>query len=148
MSIVPAVEVGLTLSDGAPPFDVECLEQLLTSAVLAERRQGEIGVWICTDEEIADLHLRFMDVEGPTDVISFPGDSPYLGDVAVSFETAAVQCDEAGQPVAREIAYLALHGLLHLLGYDDLTPDERKRMLARQDELIEAFEKATPGAWC
>jgi probable rRNA maturation factor len=147
MSIVPALEIGLTLSDGAPPFNVERLERLLTYAAVAERRHGEIGVWICTDEEISDLHQRFMDIEGPTDVISFPGDFPYLGDVAVSFETAALQAEDADQPVAREIAYLVLHGLLHLLGFDDLTPDERVRMLARQDELIEAFEREIPGAW-
>jgi probable rRNA maturation factor len=147
MPIMPTLEIGLTLSDGAPPFKVEQLERLLTSAVIAQQRQGEIGVWICSDDEIADLHQRFMGIMGPTDVISFPGDSPYLGDVAVSFETAALQAEDTNQPVAREIAYLVLHGMLHLLGYDDVTPSDREQMLARQDELIEAFEKVTPGAW-
>jgi probable rRNA maturation factor len=147
MPIVPALEIGLTCSEGAPQFDAARLKGLLTSAAEAERRHGELGLWLCTDAEIADLHQRFMDIPGPTDVISFPGDTQYLGDIAVSFDTAAMQAIDAGHPVARELAYLALHGLLHLLGYDDITPAEREQMLTRQDELIEAFEKATPGGW-
>jgi len=143
----PVIEIGLTCSDGAPQFSFDRLQELVTSVAVAENRHGEIGVWLCTDDEIADLHLRFMNISGPTDVISFPGDSQYLGDIAVSFETAAMQAIDAGNSVAREIAYLALHGLLHLLDYDDLIPEERQRMLNRQDELILAYEKAAPGDW-
>jgi probable rRNA maturation factor len=147
MPKLPALEIGLSYSDGTPAFDADRLRDLLTSAAEAEKRHGEIGIWLCTDDEIAGLHQRFMDIAGPTDVISFPGDSQYLGDIAVSFETAAAQAIDAGHPVAREIAYLALHGLLHLLDYDDLTPREREQMLARQDELIAAYERVTPGGW-
>ncbi|HVX31205.1 MAG TPA: rRNA maturation RNase YbeY [Nitrolancea sp.] len=142
-----ALEVGLRCSPGSPPLDTNRFAELLIYAARAEGRSGEVGVWLCSDDEIADLHLRFMQIPGPTDVISFPGDAEYLGDIAVSFDTAAEQAAEAGHPVARELAYLALHGLLHLLGYDDLTTPERDAMLARQDALIEAFEKAAPGGW-
>ena len=147
MPQLPVLEIGLIFSDGAPRISCDRLKDLLRSVAIAESRHGEVGIWLCTDSEIADLHQRFMDISGPTDVISFPGDSQYLGDIAVSYETAAVQAIDADHSVAREIAYLALHGLLHLLNYDDLTPQERQQMLARQDELIGAFEKAAPGGW-
>ncbi len=140
MPKAPRLEVGVTVSDGAPPLELQLLGSLLRFAASAHGCGGEVGIWICNDDEIADLHLRYMDIPGPTDVISFPGDAPYLGDIAVSYETAGAQAAEVGHSTQREIAYLALHGLLHLLGHDDLTPDDRERMIARQDQLIRLFD--------
>ena len=128
-----------------PPADR--LQALLEFAAEQEGAGGEVSVWICRDGEIAELHERYQGIPGPTDVLSFPGDPPYLGDIAVSADTAAVQAAELGHSPGREIAYLALHGLLHLLGYDDLDETSRARMLARQDELLEAFEREYPGEW-
>lgn len=128
-----------------PPLDR--LAALLCFTAEREGVTGEVGVWICRDDEIASLHERFQGIPGPTDVLSFPGDPPYLGDIAVSAETAAQQAREAGHGPNREVAYLVLHGLLHLLGYDDVDEESRQRMLARQDELLEAFERAVPGSW-
>ncbi len=135
------LEVGITVSDGASIVDVERLSALLRYAARAEGRSGEVGIWICDDGEIADLHLRYLNIPGPTDVLSFPGDAPYLGDIAVSFETAETQAVDVGHTTCREIAYLSLHGLLHLFGYDDLAPEMRVDMIARQDELMAAFEQ-------
>ncbi len=147
------LQVDVTLSPGAPALDSKRLERLLQYAAHHEQvKESEVSVWVNTDAEIAELHQRYMEIEGPTDVMSFPAaDVPlregYLGDIAVSYETAARQAEEAGHTPEREIAYLALHGLLHLLGYDDLSPEERSRMLARQDALLHAFEREYPGAW-
>jgi probable rRNA maturation factor len=71
-----------------------------------------------------------------------PGAGHYLGDIAVSWDTAAVQGPEAGFTVEREVAFLALHGLLHLLGMDDATDADRAAMHARQQELLDAFARA------
>lgn len=146
------VEAAFTVSPGAPELDLGCLERLV--GVFGEREgvSGEVGVWICTDDEIADLHERFMGIPGPTDVMSFPGDgSPdgqrYLGDIAISFETALEQASAAGHSIGREIAYLVLHGLLHLIGYDDVEEDQRRRMLDRQDALLTAFERESGCEW-
>jgi probable rRNA maturation factor len=140
-------EVEIQTSPGAPPLNQERLKDLLREAIRQEGARGEVGLWITNDDEMADLHQRFMSMAGPTDVMSFPGDLGYLGDIAVSYETAARQAADAGHSTAREIAYLALHGLLHLLGYDDTDPDSRARMFQRQNELIESFEREHPGDW-
>jgi probable rRNA maturation factor len=153
VTVNPPLQVEVTLSPDAPAIDVPRMEHLLRFAAGSEQLgPSEVGVWISTDEEIADLHQRFMGIEGPTDVLSFLSDeSPardgYLGDIAVSYETAVRQATEARHSPQREIAYLTLHGLLHLLGYDDATPEARRRMIARQDELLDAFQREYPSAW-
>lgn len=147
------LQVDVTYSHGAPAMNTERLERLLRFAAHREQvPESEVSVWVNTDAEIADLHEQYMGIEGPTDVMSFPSEeSPvhegYLGDIAVSYETAARQAQEAGHAAQREIAYLALHGLLHLLGYEDTVPEARSRMIARQDALLDAFERKYPGAW-
>jgi probable rRNA maturation factor len=147
------LQVDVTLSPGAPAVDIERLERLLRFAAHHEKvNESEVGIWVNTDAEIADLHERYLGIEGSTDVMSFPAaESPvregYLGDIAVSYETAARQAKEAQHAQGREIAYLTLHGLLHLLGYEDRSPEQRSRMIARQDALLAAFEREYPGVW-
>jgi len=143
-----SLRVGIRLSEGLNrPVAVRRLARLLRYAAEQEGVAGEVGVWICRDDEIAELHERFQGIPGPTDVLSFPGDPPYLGDIAVSAETAALQAAEVGHSVGREIAFLVLHGFLHLIGYDDLSEPDRSRMFARQEELLRAFEGEEPGSW-
>lgn len=129
------------------PIAIRRLIRLLQFAAQELGVAGEVTVWICRDEEIALLHERFQGIPGPTDVLSFPGDPPYLGDIAVSAETAADQAVEVGHSTGREIAFLVLHGLLHLVGYDDQTELERDQMLAYQEKLLSAFEANEPGQW-
>lgn len=143
-----SLRVGIRLSEGLNrPVAVRRLARLLRFAAEREGVTGEVGVWICRDDEIAELHERFQGIPGPTDVLSFPGDPPYLGDIAVSAETAALQAAEVGHSVGREIAFLVLHGFLHLIGYDDLSEPDRSRMFARQEEVLRAFEGEEPGSW-
>lgn len=136
-------------SDGIIP-NLDRLSNLLAVAARDEQISGEIGIWLCTDAEIADLHVQFMSIPGPTDVISFPSDDEpggYLGDIAVSVDTAAAQALDAGHSLQREVAYLCLHGFLHLAGYDDLEPEARREMIERQDALLDSFEREYPGGW-
>jgi len=103
-------------------------------------------VRLCDDQEIADLHLAFFNDPAPTDVITFPdGDisdgSGHLGDIVVSIETARRQGAEVGHSLAREVTFLAIHGLLHLCGYRDSTQALRGAMLARQEHLLHDAEE-------
>jgi probable rRNA maturation factor len=89
------------------------------------RARGEFSVALVSDREIAGLNRRFRGLAKPTDVLAFPAsvDDPYLGDIAVAVPTARRQAAERGHSVAREVKILALHGWLHLLGYDHETDD-------------------------
>lgn len=88
---------------------------------------GSLTLRLQTDAGIADLNRRFRDKRGATDVLSFPGDpadpEPHLGDIAVSLETAAGQAEEVGHSLATEVRLLALHGILHCLGFDHEVDD-------------------------
>ena len=85
---------------------------------------GEVGVLVCDDATIRELNREYRHKDGPTDVLSFvggagePGEAAYLGDVAMSLETARRQAAAAGLTLERELETLLLHALVHLMGYD------------------------------
>lgn len=101
---------------------------------------------------MSDLHVRWMDLEGPTDVMSFPMDEltpgmgrpdaqPFgpamLGDIILCPEFAAKQAAKAGHDMGHELALLTTHGCLHLLGYDHIEPEDEQEMFALQNELLQ-----------
>ncbi|AEX42392.1 rRNA maturation RNase YbeY [Corynebacterium diphtheriae] len=101
---------------------------------------------------MSDLHVRWMDLEGPTDVMSFPMDEltpgmgrpdaqPFgpamLGDIILCPEFAAKQAAKAGHDMGHELVLLTTHGCLHLLGYDHIEPEDEQEMFALQNELLQ-----------
>jgi probable rRNA maturation factor len=143
-------------------LDADALHRLAIAVLRAEAVEGplEVGVVVTSDAEVRALNVQYLGHDYETDVISFglseeddheertdgsprfvaPPDRPrYLGDIAISFERAAEQAPDYGQSTAAEVATLLIHGLLHLLGYDDKTEAERSVMHARQQELLEAL---------
>jgi probable rRNA maturation factor len=126
-----------------PSCKVECINhcgasislQPLAKAVQAafqmHGRQDAAACLLLTDDgEIQDLNLRFRSVDSPTDVLTFPsGEHEFLGDVAISVPYAARQAVARGVSLEQELGYLAIHGALHLLGYDDETENDRVRMV-------------------
>ncbi|WP_261622967.1 rRNA maturation RNase YbeY [Nesterenkonia marinintestina] len=114
-------------------------------------RSVRLDVTLIDDDAMERLHLDWMDLSGTTDVMSFPMDElapgtaerpvdgGVLGDVVISPEVAARQADAAGHGLDDELALLAVHGVLHLLGHDHATPEERAEMFALQTALLEEF---------
>jgi probable rRNA maturation factor len=101
-------------------------------------------VAIVSDARVRALNCRFRDVDRATDVLSFPsGERPYLGDVIIAAGVARRQARAAGHPIQTELRVLALHGLLHLLGYDhdrdDGTMARIERRLRRRGGLRESL---------
>jgi len=83
----------------------------------------EVEVSFIDDETIADVHLRFMDIPGSTDVITFDH-----GEIHISVETARQQAEEFGSDFERELMLYIIHGLLHLAGYEDASEADHLRM--------------------
>ena len=130
-------------------LDADALHKLAMEVLKAEGVPGpvEVGVVVTTDAEVRALNKQYLGHDYETDVLSFgmmeddefitPSERPsYLGDVVVSYDRAAEQAPEYGHTAQMEVATLVVHGLLHLLGYNDAEDTERERMHARQNELL------------
>ena len=118
--------------------------------------KSEVSVMFTDDEEIHELNRLHRGVDRPTDVLSFPlfeydenGDiieddldfnpngEMILGDIVISLETASRQAQEYGHSFEREIGFLTVHSMLHLFGYDHMTPEDEEEMFGYQREILE-----------
>lgn len=157
---MPALNVTVTIAASCAALaDETDLARVATRALAAEGVVEPVGVTIVVvdDATIHELNRRYLHHDEPTDILTFaladdvgfvaPGPRA-LGEIYLSCERAAAQCTDWGNTPEREIRFLVLHGLLHLLGWDDATPDDRQRMLDRQEALLRAYEAAlaTPPA--
>jgi len=147
----PLIEVVVHVNHPLPnDLDVERLERLVVFALQAEERgRGwSVSVVLVGDPELQELHRRFMDIDEPTDCMTFPrdpeDDDEPGGDIVISVDRAAEQGREAGLTTATEIAFLAVHGVLHLCDWDDQSADDREAMHARQREIIDQFSRLEP----
>ena len=114
----------------------------------------DVGIIFVDEAPMEDLHIKWMDEPGPTDVLSFPMDelrpgseevpSPegVLGDIVVCPQVAAKQAQVAGHDPINEILLLVTHGMLHLVGFDHATPSEEQEMFSLQRSLLEKFYEA------
>lgn len=150
MSLMVEMEVHPALSDHEKEA-VQTIKQALVETADMEELgipSAEVSVVIVDDEEIHQLNRDFRNVDRPTDVLSFPQweskeewvtckDSPLpLGDIVISLSRAREQSDTYGHSLKREVAFLAVHGFLHLLGYNHTTEEEEKIMFSRQEEVL------------
>jgi len=141
------------------PFDIEAL---LTRAIQAAARYedveaGEVAVTLVDDARIQELNRDYRGKDQPTDVLSFAMEEEsaegepeiffdeedgepltMLGDIIISVPTAERQAAEYGHSIEREVAFLAVHGFLHLIGYDHMTEEEEHEMFARQEAILDA----------
>jgi probable rRNA maturation factor len=107
---------------------------------------AEVSVVLTDDSEVRRLNRQYRGIDRTTDVLSFsqregepwPEDEPgaLLGDIVISMDRAQEQAREYGHSLAREVAFLAVHGTLHLLGYDHQTPVEEQEMMAKAEAVL------------
>jgi probable rRNA maturation factor len=114
---------------------------------------AEVSVLLCDDAVIAALNARWRGRDEPTNVLSFPappaGDPAapaHLGDIAIARETVIREAHDQNLPVAQHLAHLAVHGFLHLLGYDHMTDDEAERMERLEREILASLGIPDPYA--
>lgn len=114
------------------------------AALAYERKKGDLCVMVDTPEHIRTLNRDFRHVDRVTDVLTFPaweGEDPlggdgYLGDIMICYDRAKEQAEEYGHSLSRELAFLTVHGVLHLLGYDHMTGPEERVMRERQTAIL------------
>ena len=109
----------------------------------------EVNLVFVDVEEMTELHIKWMDESGPTDVLSFPMDMPSveneavtLGDIVIAPTVAAQQAANAGHSIDHEIFILAAHGLLHILGYDHANAADEKVMFTLQEDLVKKYQES------
>ena len=129
-----------TCPPGIAAFVTEQLEKLAAAAGV---ESGTLSVAVVDDATMSDLHQRYRHEAGTTDVLTFdlrddPSTQPLEGEVVVCWDEALRQSAAHGHEPRLELLLYCLHGLLHLLGEDDVTPDGYDRMHDREDELLRA----------
>ena len=156
----PPLELTLEL-DVAPEFetdvDVDLLESVLTRALVAQKVSGavELSLVITDNAELQELNRHYRGIDAPTDVLSFSQDETAegdafptidavarpLGDIIISGDRVREQAIDYGHSQRRELAYLAVHGLLHLLGYDHETEEAKDQMRTAEESALEAVPR-------
>lgn len=142
-------------TDQVSSKQVEELTNLLNHAAAMEELpdKTELSLTFVSDKRIHEINRQYRDKDRPTDVISFAMEEMgegeieirgaelprILGDIIISVDTAKQQADEYGHSLMREMGFLAVHGFLHLLGYDHLNEQDEKHMFGRQDEILNAY---------
>ena len=130
------------------------MEQILlsvlqkTAEVYDIQPKTEVSLVLVNDEYIHAINLKYRGIDRPTDVISFAlneGEEPVvidgpeevlLGDIIISIDTATMQASEYGHSLERELAYLTVHGILHLLGYDHIIEEEKCEMRREEEHVL------------
>ena len=152
MSIEVANESGVAVDESA-------LASVARHVLAAMRVNpaAELSIMVVTTEVMTELHERWMDEPGPTDVMAFPMDElvdesrrpdapeigpALLGDVVLCPAFAAAQARQAGHGLADELHLLTVHGVLHLLGYDHGEPEQEREMFGLQNALLADWQSA------
>jgi probable rRNA maturation factor len=146
------VSIDLNNESGVP-VDEDVIQRLAAFAMDAMHvhADAELAIVLVDEGAMEQLHVRWMDEPGPTDVLSFPmdelrpgtDDAPtppgLLGDIVVCPQVAEAQARTAGHPVLDEIKLLTAHGLLHLLGFDHAEPEDEREMFGVQRDILVGF---------
>lgn len=149
MRVKPTAEVEVQVAKAfAGMLSAERLRAVVEAVLHAEDRSGQVTLVITDDEGIRELNRDFLDRDITTDVLAFsaqedggafvaaPEAGDYLGDVIVSYPRAVAQASEFGHSPERELCLLAVHGALHLLGYDHVGDEEKATMWAKQEAIL------------
>ena len=146
-----AYDISIEVSVESGELDSGSLSRLAERVMAGESVSPgtALAILLTGDDEVRDLNRRFLGIDEPTDVLSFPDEAddfvvgmasePLLGDIAISLPTATRQATEGGHSLDAEVAHLLVHGILHLCGYDHVNGgDEEARMRTREEHYLGA----------
>lgn len=124
------------------------IEKLVEEALLFEKGDSsyEVSISFVSEKEMRELNREYRNINQVTDVLSFPIEDdfivplPLLGDIIIAPKRAQEQAIEYGHSLEREILYLSLHSIFHLLGYDHIEEEDKKLMREREKEIISRLD--------
>ena len=128
--------------------EIKKIYELLEFTLKREKLDNvEFNVILVDSNKIQEINKTYRNIDRVTDVISFALednktielDHRLLGDIYICIERAKEQAKEYGHSFLRELSFLTIHGLLHLLGYDHMEPEEEKVMFGKQEEILNEF---------
>ena len=124
----------------------EGLKEVITKAVLStlneEKQEGVVSIALVDNAYIQKLNREYRQIDAPTDVLSFPladDEDEILGDVVISLEKAQEQAKDYGHSFYREVAFLTVHGVLHLLGHDHYEEEETRLMREKEEKILKVL---------
>ncbi len=157
------MEINVLIDEGLEErLEVKWLQSVAEQALVAQgvSSDAELGLVIASQERMRELNRCYLGKDEPTDVLSFSmlpakeapeaGFSPFvtppdgvlhLGEIIISYPQAVMQAEERKHSIKRETAILIIHGVLHLLGYEDERPELKQQMTAREKEILSHIEK-------
>jgi probable rRNA maturation factor len=139
------VEISDSIINSAPASHLELLEKAASKAMEFVHIQAdtELTIVLSDDDQLQELNRQFLLIDEPTDVLSFPAEltdpdtnAPYLGDIIISYQRAQVQAAAGSHAIEDELHLLAVHGVLHLCGYDHAGDEEKAEMWAVQAKIL------------
>jgi probable rRNA maturation factor len=148
-----AVTVEVEIASAGWDAEVEakpCVQDALFAAATRVPGEGEVSVLLTDDAAVRALNRAWRGLDKPTNVLSFPaanqaaGLRPLLGDIAIAYETVAHEAGEEGKPFLHHLAHLAVHGYLHLMGYDHQTDSEAEAMEAIERDILRSLRIPDP----
>ncbi|WP_280768500.1 rRNA maturation RNase YbeY [Salipaludibacillus daqingensis] len=140
-------------TDALSTDEQKLVGNVLETALIKEAipKESELSVTFVSDERIHELNKEYRDIDRPTDVLSFAlneGDDEVnsdqmsmpnlLGDIIISIPRAKAQAIEYGHDFQRELCFLAVHGFLHLIGYDHDSKENEEKMFIKQEDILDA----------
>jgi probable rRNA maturation factor len=156
MPLPPTADVLIAAECWQAQADAEAIVQRAIAAAASfvelPADETEVAVMLTDDARIRDLNREWRGQDKATNVLSFPaaqppGESPQplmLGDIAIAFETTRLEAEAEGKPFQNHLSHLAIHGFLHLLGYDHLDDEEAEEMEALERDILAKLGIADP----
>ncbi len=147
--ITAEIEIASAGWDAEPKTEA-CVEGAIGAAAKRVPGEGEVSVLLTDDAAVRELNRTWRGLDKPTNVLSFPaakqasGQPPMLGDIAIAYETVAREAAEEGKPFLHHLAHLAVHGYLHLMGYDHQTDSEAEAMEALERDILRSLRIPDP----
>jgi probable rRNA maturation factor len=149
MSVTVEIEIASAGWDAEPKAEA-CVQDAIGAAAKRVPGEGEVSVLLTGDAAVRELNRTWRGLDKPTNVLSFPatkqtsGHPPVLGDIAIAYETVAREAAEDGKPFLHHLAHLAVHGYLHLMGYDHQTDSEAEAMEALERDILRSLRIPDP----